>query len=222
MTQHKSERKHSNFQILADVKKIRNSIVSLCLRDFGVKSRSRSPEFYARVYKMDESDGASFVKLLNKYDVCSQILDEYPQWYIDELRTALIKTAFELVRCVEISNIYPVTLFECNLRREYQDKALACLFDLYQWLDLAAISLPLDKTKFVSYCEDIEKAIASIKSLRKSDNALRYKIKDKEKHEIVEALCELLEIDYNISSKMLDKVLECIIRMHPKRDEGLS
>ena len=211
MTQHKNERPESKFQVLYDVKKLRNSIVTLCLRDFGVKSRTRTPDFYSNVYKMSEDDKEVFVEVLEKYGIVKSVLDEYPQWYIEKLRDRLLNNVFDLVDNVEKSNVYPTTVHECDVRRDYQNAALANLFEIYQWIELASITLPLDKNKFIGYFDDIERIIASIKKLRKSDNIVRKRLVNKEKKEIAAALSDLLDNNYNMSSKMLDKLLDLML-----------
>ena len=62
MTTKKSERKESKFQILKDAKEIRNTTVALVLRDFGIKDRTRKPDFYTKVYDMTDEDGKVFIQ----------------------------------------------------------------------------------------------------------------------------------------------------------------
>ena len=159
---------------------------------------------------MEREDIEVLEEILEKYHI-NEVLDEYPEWYVQKLRDEILTICFRLVEYVEFSNVYPTTVHECDMRRDYQNKALACLFDLYQWLELAAITLPLDMNKFENNLDEIEHAIASLKSLRKIDNKIRKQIIEKEKQEIVSALSRLVDNPYNISDEMLDKALDLML-----------
>lgn len=198
MTQPKSKRPYSRFQILEDAKKIRNVTCALLLRDFGVKNRTRDPKFYTKVSEMIEGDRDAFIELLRNYHMESGIVDQYPSWYVDKLRNRVIDYVFNLVEYVEASNIYPQTIHECNRCRDYQNLALSKLMDLYQWMDLAATTLPIDKNKFDQYFDLIEKEIASIKSLRKKDNKMPNRIQNEEDKHIYLVIDEYLHTEYNL------------------------
>ena len=211
MTTKKSERKESKFQILKDAKEIRNTTVALVLRDFGIKDRTRKPDFYTKVYNMTDEDGKAFINLLEKYNLEGEITDKYPEWYIGFLRKNLLNSVEELVKNIQISNTYPTTLHECDIRREYHNKAIACCNDIYGWLDLAATTLPCDRNKFTQYFDLIEKEINSIKSLRKYDNKVRHNIAYKNQKYLEKQIAKALdhiaeEKDVVISQELIDSI----------------
>jgi hypothetical protein len=187
MSKPASERKPSKFDILENAKKIRNVVLGLLVRDFGIKNRTRNPEFYKRVYEMTDEDGQEFIAILEKYGIDNAI-DKYPEWYINSLRDELKLDVFRLIDCIEKANVYPQTIHECDMRRDYQNEAESYLKDIFQWLDMIATSLPCDRNKFLPYLDLINKEIRSIYRWRKSDNKIRRKIEEKNRKDLEELI----------------------------------
>lgn len=165
----KSERKESKFEILQLARKINDAMLDLTLRDFGVKSRKRNPDYFAQAYQMSEQDAQSLKVILKKYNV-EAVPDEYPEWFLEEARLQIVRTCSQLIENIEKSNVYPRRYSECNDRRRYQNAALANLNTLYRLLENIGRALPIDLNKFDQYFEMFEHEIACIKNLRKHDN----------------------------------------------------
>jgi len=78
-------------QMIKLEREVRNSL----LHDFGIKNRIREPDFYSRICKMEEEDAEAFKALCEKYDLIS-IVDKYPEWMIDDFRSAILRIIREI------------------------------------------------------------------------------------------------------------------------------
>ena len=67
----KNKRTQSKWEFYNTAIKLRNDIIVLLLRDFGIKTRQRDIDFYK--HHMNEEDAKEFEELLDKYEIQKNI-----------------------------------------------------------------------------------------------------------------------------------------------------
>lgn len=148
----KSKRKESKFEVLHHAYKLRKDITELLLHDFGYKPQARQPET----------------------EFQQQRRFAFESWYIQDSRTAVIQRLRELVANLTAANsIYPVMEAEWTERRLYQDRAIACCYQLLQELQYAIETLHPDINRYTRFALDIDTEVKLIKGWRKYDNKVR-------------------------------------------------
>lgn len=174
------KRSKSSLQALYDAQKMRTDITKVLLKDFGYKPKVRTVESLAKQYRMSERDAQVYLGIADKYGIAS-ILEEFPYWCISDMRESIINCMREMSHHITIANsIYPNSIYECDVRREHQDIAIAeCEFLLQEFQYVLRV-IPLDANKLMPLVKKVEKEIALLKAWRKSDNALRNKIVERE------------------------------------------
>lgn len=169
----KRKRKESNFKFYYHAVEMRKNIMFLLLRDFGVKDRIRSIDFYAN--KMEESDAGKFNELLKKYEIV-KISEEYPQWLITKFRDSVFQLVQDLVHAITNAyTIWPTNQAEYEEKRIWQDRAIMACESLLQDFTLIIDILPIDANKYIRYVDNIEEEINLLKGWRKSCNKFNKK-----------------------------------------------
>lgn len=182
----KRKRTKSKLQALYDAQKMRKSLTGLILKDFGAKPKVRTVEFVAETYKMSEEDAEKYLEITDKYGITT-VLDEFPYWFIDDLRESIMTCMREITQHITIANtIYPNSIYECDVRRQHQDIAIGQCEFLLQELRYVMSVVPLNVNKLMPYVDMIEKEIALLKAWRKSDNTTRNKIIKREMEKYAE------------------------------------
>ncbi len=176
----KRKRTKSKLQALYDAQKMRTKVSELILKDFGAKPKVRTVEDIAKNYKMSEEDAEKYLELTDKYGITT-VLEEFPYWFVDDLRDSVILCMREMAEHITIANsIFPNSIYECDLRRQHQDIAIGQCEFLLQELQYIMSVIPLNVNKLMPYVEMVEKEVALLKAWRKSDNPMRNKIIQKE------------------------------------------
>lgn len=181
MTVPVSERGKSKpeFHIYHEAAKLRREVTFLLLHDFGIKSRSREPNFYVHAYGMEPTDAAVFKELCHRYCL-EHVTDQYPYWIINYFRDQILDRVNGIVINITRANsVYPTTLAECDKRREYQDEAIRDIECVEQTFQYMMDVIPVDANRYTSIVNDYEDLISDIRSWRKSDNKIRRRIKKK-------------------------------------------
>lgn len=174
----KSRRNLSDVEFFRNANLLRKEMTLLLMRDFGIKDKVRKVASVAN--KMNEEDSEVFVNLMNKYE-CTYILDEYPEWMVDKLRTNIMNILHKLIMNITQANsIYVTTEPEYHLRRQYQDLAIGNCEQLYQEMQYIMSIIPIDSNKLMRYVKMIDDEIALLKGWRKSDNKVLRKLQNKD------------------------------------------
>lgn len=159
---------------------MRTKVTNLLLRDFGSKPKIRTVENIAQTYKMSNEDAEKYLEIASKYGITT-VLDEFPYWLISDLRKSIMNCMRDMSNHITIANsIYPNSIYECDLRRQHQDLAIGQCEYLLQELQYIMTVIPLNINKLMPYVEMVEKELALLKAWRKSDNATRTRIMEKE------------------------------------------
>ena len=160
---------------------LRKEITLLLLRDFGIKDKVRSIKALYGVQGMEPEDEKKFREIIAKYEMTAKIIEEYPAWLIDKMRSSMMNIMHNMVMNITQANtIYPVCESEFYDRRNFQNHAIGNCEQLLQEMQYIISIIPVDAQKYMRYVDMIEKEIALLKGWRKSDNKILKKIKESE------------------------------------------
>ncbi len=158
---------------------LRKSLTELLLKDFGIRNKIRKAVSYTK--SMTEEDAAIFQNLMDKYEYTS-IIEEYPCWIIDNMRTNILNLCHSMIMNITQANtIYPTNEYEYYDRRNYQNHAIGNCEQLLQEMQYIISIIPVDANKYLPYVKMITKEIQLLKGWRKSDNRILKNIQGKEK-----------------------------------------
>lgn len=158
---------------------LRKSLTELLLKDFGIRNKIRKAVSYTK--SMTEEDAAIFQNLMDKYEY-TNIIEEYPSWIIDNMRTNILNLCHSMIMNITQANtIYPTNEMEYYDRRNYQNHAIGNCEQLLQEMQYIISIIPVDANKYLPYVKMITKEIQLLKGWRKSDNRILKNIQEKEK-----------------------------------------
>lgn len=86
----KNNRREADISYYYSAIKMREDFTKLLLRDFGIKNKIRNIRLFEQIYKMEEEDSQIFESLLEKYNLGTKIIEEYPDWFIHCLRIKIL------------------------------------------------------------------------------------------------------------------------------------
>lgn len=154
-------------------------------------------------YQMAESDRARFVELVSAYNMNDLVIEKYPSWLVEKVRSNILDILGKLQMNLTMANsIYPVNVAEFNERRLCQDRAIGNCYQLYQEMQFVILSFPVNAQKYMRYTDMIEMEIALIKGWRKSDNKILKRLQKEEQPK-----------PKGESQAVLEKILEVLVYM---------
>lgn len=163
--------------------RIEKEIIFLLLHDFGVKNRTRDPDFFCKVLKMTDDDRKTLKELCEKYKI-TKITDDYPEWLINRYRDKVLDTLARIKQNIRDANeVYPYFEPEFHERRRYQDDAIRGCGELYDIFTLCKGTLPIDADRYERFVQKIEYEATLLKGWRKSDNRILRQIRKRESGE---------------------------------------
>ena len=149
----KNKRGLSKLEFYHNARRLRREITNLLLRDFGVRDRVR---------KVKIADGVE-----------ASIIEEYPDWLLEEFRRSIMNILRSLIMNITAGNtIYPTNENEVILRRQYQTAAIVNCEQLLQEMHYCEDILPVAVSKFLPFVDAIEFEITLLKGWRKSNNKI--------------------------------------------------
>lgn len=200
----KRDRSISKLEFYKTARKLYRQIIFLLARDFGIKSRIRTPDFYTKHW--DDEDAKVFLEILKKYGI-AKVADDYELWMIEHARNELLKHAGIMMENVtKAYTIYATNMAEARERRIAQDRAITATESILQDLDLAADIFPVKVEKLMPCVDTAGKLIALLKGWRKGDNKRIKELKGKELEDLRAAIQALRE-----DMKQLSAILKTAI-----------
>ncbi len=170
-----SERTQSKVEFYNKAYKLDAIITGYLIRDFGEKKTCRDLRAFTNQAKMSAEDMQKFEELCKKYGIETE--SKWPSWVLEEKRKRVLKTMDELFENITAANtIYPNTMAEFNLRRNYQWKAIANCQQLEQLLLRIIRQFPVDAEKYMHVVELIQEETTTLRNWKKSDNKIRTKL----------------------------------------------
>ena len=215
----KSKRKTSRLEFLHNAYVIRRQFTLLLLRDFGTRSKVRTSRFYTKINRMSSEDQELFQNILDKYEI-STVVDDYPEWIINEFRNRIMYELRMLVRNITFANtIYPTSESEYNDRRRYQTAAIGCCEQLIQEMQYFIDVVDVDVNKYLPYVDMIEREIALLRGWRKSDNRLLRGIEAANVRKLAEQELDVEKVKQEL--KVLEKMKPVAIKVSdtPKKNK---
>ena len=176
----KSERGLSQMEFYRTAIVLRERMTFLLLRDFGVKPKVQEFDAYCTQQGMNDDDKAVFATLLEKYNLGNKIVEQFPSWFIDKERSFFDDKLRELIMNITMANaIFITSEREYDERRIWIDRAIGNCDQLLQEMQYVIKILPVDIEKLMPYVELIKQEIALLKGLRKNDNKVLKKVREK-------------------------------------------
>lgn len=164
----KSKRSESKMEFHHNALKIRENLVDLLLRDFGVKAKRMDIDIMQNKFRMDEQDKQMFDYIIKKYGIESELDCNYPRWYIERLRNKILNALDGMIDKIIVANsCSPVTQLEKDTKRKMQTDAIGLCYVIIDGLTEAAQKLPVDANKYMPFIEMLEKEIKVLKGWRK-------------------------------------------------------
>ena len=174
----------SDMEFWKQLCRLEKDIIFLLLHDFGVKNRSREPDFYCRILKFTEEDRKAFTELCEKYGI-SKVTDNYPEWLINRYRDKVLDILAKIKQNIRDANeVYPYYASEYYKRRDYQDDAIRECGELYDIFTLCKETLPIDADRYERFVKRIEYVATLLTGWRKSDNRIIRQIRKREAREM--------------------------------------
>ncbi len=171
------ERGLSAMEFWKQVCRLEKDIIFILLHDFGIKNRTKTPDFYTRILNFTEEDAAKLKELCDKYNI-TKITDQYPEWLIKYFRETILKIITQLKQNIRDANeVYPYYESEYYTRRYFQDNAIRKCGELYDIFTVCKDALPVDAERFERFVARIENIATLLKKWRKSDNRILREIK---------------------------------------------
>ncbi len=168
-----SKRGLSDMEFYATAKYIRKKLTFYILRDFGIKDKIRNLELFPKSKKFSEEDRKIIQELSEKYETYNPLVEEYPKWYLDDVRNTILTLSRSMVQNIKRANkIYPTSVAEYEQRRAYQNDAIGdceCLLEEFQ---TALEIMPIDLNKYEEVIAKLDFEIALLEAWRKSDKRL--------------------------------------------------
>jgi len=176
-----SKRKTSSMEFYHNAIVLRREVTKLLMRDFGIKNFHRNIKFVGKMEDFSLEDRQIVEGIFDNYGIDGDFLDVYPSWLIDKFRSYVMDVLKDLmINITKANSIYATNIYECNVRRNYQNEAIADCFCLLEEFQYIISVVPVNAEKYMPYVELIDKEIALLKGWRKSDHKNYEKIKEKE------------------------------------------
>jgi hypothetical protein len=154
-----SKRKESRFEAITFSVELHNMLIDFMLRDFGVK------DLY-NVVRMRYAYGKDDTENFARY-----------RYLMANFKKRIDKLASSLVNNVRAANsLYPTSMHEYEIRRDYQNVAIANCEQLTNELQLIVETFDVDINLYSKYIKAIDREIGLIKSWRQHDNRFKTQI----------------------------------------------
>lgn len=169
----KYRRNKSEVEYFNNAYKIEEKVIKYLLADFGTTHTYRDLRIFAFKAKMNEEDTKTLEELKIKYNL--DLETTYPEYILSYFREAILVDCRELMSLItKAHTMYPTSVYEYNVRRQYQSDAISICYDMKHNMQLC-IKIFNSKhiEKFVDIVNDIDTEIALLKQWRKDGNKVR-------------------------------------------------
>ena len=175
----KGKRTQSKIEFLTFTYDLYGAVVGFLLKDFGIKAINRDLKTFAYKAKMSTDDGIVFAELCEKYRI--DVEADYPMYVLEHFRNCCLRELDNILHnIIDANTIYPNTMYEFNLRRGYQHKAISSAYMLHQLFIIINKLFHPNTEKYMVYVDMVDKEISLLKKWKKSDNKILRALKEKE------------------------------------------
>lgn len=167
----KNKRNQSSFETDHQLDKFRDTVTALMFNDFGYSEKKyrKYIEYYRRTH---EKSTENIDELVEQHEIKCKALHE---WFIEEERKTVSDLMRDISREFTVANSIfpsktPAKEDEFRERRIHMDLAIAHCYALKREMQYIWRTIPVDKNKYCSFDDEIEKLIHLFKGVKKSDN----------------------------------------------------
>lgn len=212
----KSKRKQSEMEFYDHAKRLRITVTEWLLNDFGIRPRALAIPRLAKGLSMSDEDRDAILNVLDKYGLTKDVVELFPPWWIERRRITIDGYLAKLAAYIAAANkLYCTGVPEYWLRREWQDRAIACVNDLKEELqhviDVLHVKIGVDVEKYIPIVAACEREIALLGGWRKSDyQRILRPLLEKERRAGGGKGCDLYSRQLvAVSSSQFDDLREC-------------
>lgn len=149
-----------------------DSLTKYLISDFGTKRTYNNLYVFTNKAKMDDIDKEEFKILVDKYHL--DVETAYSYWLLEHYRNTMLNIMTELIKNISHAHtMYPNSVYEFNIRRQYQTDAISNCYDLKHTLQLAINIFPVNLKKYIPYVKLIDEEIDYLKNWRKDSNKFK-------------------------------------------------
>lgn len=163
-----ADRKQSEMEVFANMRKLRNEITKLVLNSFGYDVEKKKKQILKSMQCKSEEELSGDQRKI--YDKRVKKAIRYAKWFTESERNALVNFMREASAEMYIANsIFPTSEEEYYERRIHQNKAIAACTNVLEELQYIVDTLPVDVNKYTPYALLIEEEIKLLRTWRKSN-----------------------------------------------------
>lgn len=163
-----ADRKQSEMEVFANMRKMRNEITKLVLNSFGYDIDKKKKQILKSMQCKSEDELSPDQRKI--YDKRVKKAIRYSKWFTESERDALVSFMREASAEMYIANnIFPTSSEEYYERRIHQNKAIASCTNVLEELQYIVDVLPVDVNKYTPYALLIEEEIKLLRTWRKSN-----------------------------------------------------
>lgn len=168
------DKKDNEYTPIAYAHRLRRILAQWCMRDFGIRSRVRKVSNLFEIAELTDEDKEILKDLCDRYPALNdgKVLEDYPEWIIDDIRKTVIKESNSLhLNVVKANSIYPTPPYDMELhqRRAYINVSITSCEALIRVIDYASDIFPLNLNSLETLVKMLMKEVALLKHMRKTD-----------------------------------------------------
>ena len=143
------DRHDNKYSPVAYAHRLRRILAQWCMRDFGIRSRVRKVSNLFEIAELTDEDKEILKDLCDRYPALNdgKVLEDYPEWIIDDIRKTVIKESNSLhLNVVKANSIFPTPPYDIELhqRRAYINVSITSCEALIRVIDYASDIFPLN------------------------------------------------------------------------------
>lgn len=151
--------------------KLREEILDLLIRDFGVKIKKNDFEFLKKSHEVSKEDVELLEYLCNKYRIAEHILYEFPAWFMEYERKYLMDGLRRFMTHIRYADAITVRSDKMHEYRRYHIiQARTECYMLMDEMDYVVKVFPVDMNKYLPLIDTIHYEIKLLSRLEKLDN----------------------------------------------------
>lgn len=145
--------------------KVIEKVIKYILSDFGTTKTYRDLHVFTNKAKMSHEDKEKFEELVTKYNL--DLETSYTKYVFSYFRRSILANCRELVSLISKAHtIYPNSMYEYNVRPQYQTDAISTCYDMKHMIQIAIkIFNSNNLEKFIHIINDINTEIGYLKKL---------------------------------------------------------
>lgn len=192
----KSKRRNSKPEFFHFAYKMITELTKFLLNDFGITDRNNDFMLFCRKCKISEEDMKELATLTEKYRFSVKI--SYSEFVIDYYRNKILDISGEILDNISLGySMYPTTVYEYNVRKQYIFNAIAYCYTIKHNLQLVVELFSVNLEKYIPFISMIDHEIDLLKKWKKHSTSLKNKCYENDELEKEKAKERLIKIKEN-------------------------